>query len=663
MKIKLLLVLGLLTTLLVPNGIAQGAAFTYQGRFTDHGTNYTGTAEFQPTLWDAAAGGTKVADHSPVSLLVNVSDGLFTLPLDFGATPFANGSNRWLQLEVRTVIGPFTALSPRQPLTPTPYAIAASGLTGTLPFAQMTGTVQSGQLSGAYAGAVTFNNAGNSFSGSGAGLTGLNAGNLASGTVPDARLGATVARTSQVWLLGGNAGTTPGSQFLGTTDNQALEFKVNGARALRLEDNGDSSDGGTTPDGAPNVIGGSPGNYVAPGVVGATIAGGGATNSWGYSDFYTNVVLADFGTVGGGMNNRVESDALYSTVSGGLGNYIAELAAYAAIAGGSENYVGTDADFSTIGGGYGNQIATASSYSSIGGGNYNYVGTNSDSSSIGGGYGNRIGTNSTYSFIGGGWSNSIGNSSFYATIPGGFQNAAVSYAFAAGCRAKANHTGSFVWADSLGGYFVSTDDNQFLIRANGGVGIGLTSPGAQLAVSSSGGDVFPQVRINQADTTDYARLRFTVGGDYGKRWDLAARSNVFVIYSGQTGTEALRLENNNAYVNGALVTTSDRNAKENFKPVNPRAVLDKVAALPLREWTYRTDADHAPHLGPMAQDFHAAFGLGADDKHIATVDADGVALAAIQGLNQKVEEKNAEIRDLKRELEQLKQIVDKLANH
>jgi hypothetical protein len=61
----------------------------------------------------------------------------------------------------------------------------------------------------------------------------------------------------------------------------------------------------------------------------------------------------------------------------------------------------------------------------------------------------------------------------------------------------------------------------------------------------------------------------------------------------------------------------------------------------------------------MAQDFHAAFGLGTDDKHIATVDADGVALAAIQGLNQKLEEKNARIAELERRLEILEQRMNR----
>ena len=86
-----------------------------------------------------------------------------------------------------------------------------------------------------------------------------------------------------------------------------------------------------------------------------------------------------------------------------------------------------------------------------------------------------------------------------------------------------------------------------------------------------------------------------------------------------------------------MALTSDRNAKENFTAINPQAVLAKVAALPLTEWNYKTD-QAVEHLGPMAQDFQAAFGLnGKDDKHIAVVDEGGVALAAIQGLNEKVE--------------------------
>jgi len=78
--------------------------------------------------------------------------------------------------------------------------------------------------------------------------------------------------------------------------------------------------------------------------------------------------------------------------------------------------------------------------------------------------------------------------------------------------------------------------------------------------------------------------------------------------------------------------------------------------LPLTTWNFKVDSA-TKHLGPMAQDFYAAFGVGPDDKHIATVDADGVALAAIQGLNQKLEQKETEVRELKQRLEALERIV------
>jgi hypothetical protein len=94
-----------------------------------------------------------------------------------------------------------------------------------------------------------------------------------------------------------------------------------------------------------------------------------------------------------------------------------------------------------------------------------------------------------------------------------------------------------------------------------------------------------------------------------------------------------------------LQITSAREAKQGFAPVDAAAILAKVAALPLSTWAY-TNAPTIRHLGPVAQDFHAAFGFGDSDKHIATVDADGVALAAIQGLYQLLKEKEARLAQL-----------------
>jgi len=88
---------------------------------------------------------------------------------------------------------------------------------------------------------------------------------------------------------------------------------------------------------------------------------------------------------------------------------------------------------------------------------------------------------------------------------------------------------------------------------------------------------------------------------------------------------------------------SDRNKKANFAVVNVREILDKVASLPVETWNYLTQNPAIRHIGPMAQDFHTAFGLGSDDTHINMVDANGVTLAAIQGLYQLVDERNLDL--------------------
>ncbi len=141
-----------------------------------------------------------------------------------------------------------------------------------------------------------------------------------------------------------------------------------------------------------------------------------------------------------------------------------------------------------------------------------------------------------------------------------------------------------------------------------------------------------------------------------------------IIRIGTQGTHTATYLAGTVYANGVALT-SDRNAKENFKPVDNQAVLAKVAALPLTQWNYKTDKTGVQHIGPMAQDFQAAFGLdGADDKHISVVDEGGVALAAIQGLNEKVESGKqkaemqieklvAENAELKARLEKLEQLM------
>jgi hypothetical protein len=105
---------------------------------------------------------------------------------------------------------------------------------------------------------------------------------------------------------------------------------------------------------------------------------------------------------------------------------------------------------------------------------------------------------------------------------------------------------------------------------------------------------------------------------------------------------------------GSWSSISDRDAKTDLAAVDPRAILERVAKLDIATWRYKTQPPTIRHMGPMAQDFHAAFALGESDRQISTVDADGVALAAIQGLLLLMRQENAALRA---EIEALRQVI------
>jgi uncharacterized coiled-coil protein SlyX len=95
--------------------------------------------------------------------------------------------------------------------------------------------------------------------------------------------------------------------------------------------------------------------------------------------------------------------------------------------------------------------------------------------------------------------------------------------------------------------------------------------------------------------------------------------------------------------------------------VNGERVLEKLVAMPVESWNYKWESDtNTPHLGPMAQDFKAAFYPGRDDKSISTLEFDGVELAAIQGLNQKVEQQKSALKQKDAELQEVKQRLETL---
>jgi trimeric autotransporter adhesin len=408
------------------------------------------------------------------------------------------------------------------------------------------------------------------------------------------------------WQINGNQGTAPGFNYIGTNDNQPLLFKVNGERALRLEPNATS----------PNVIGGYVQNYATSGVAGAVIGGGGASAA-------PNFITDSYGTVSGGLGNLVGDaggaidDANYATVGGG--SYNAATATYATIGGGHLNVASSgqatvcggygntaSAEDATVGGGWVNTASgddatiaggwfcqASGDWAFVGGGAENIAsgifstitGGESNSASslhatVGGGYTNTA--NGSESTVGGGQENSA--TGIAATVPGGVLNVAQgNYSFAAGRNAKAYYEGCFVWGDSTNAHITCDNANRWVARASGGVYFytdsGLTS-GMYLAAG-------------------------------GSAW--------------------------NAVSNPAL--------KEHFSAIDTQALVENLAGIPITTWNYKSQDENIRHIGPMADDLNALLpGLGGEgEMYINSLDADGIALASIQGLHALSEEQRAQI--------------------
>ena len=358
----------------------------FQGRLATPSGNSVpnGTYSIRFSLWDVAAGGTAANEKWNQTLAnVQVKNGTFAVVLNTNTANLFN-SNLWLEIKV----GADAALTPRQQLVSAPYAIKANFVAD---------------------GSVTNNS-------------------IANASITANKFAANLFN-STAWLLNGNSSVTSG--FLGTTDNKPLEFRVNNHRALRYSYAEDISSPGFEFRSI-NILGGSEINTIAPGVVGATIAGGGSDSFTGNDN--PNSVVDSFGTIGGGGGNIAHFS---STIAGGDSNV--ERGNFGFIGGGFSNTI--TAPLSVIGGGYVNLASGASS--TVGGGIFNTAG----------------GENST--------------------VPGGHSNSASGKSsFAAGDSALAIHDNTFVWADNnaSGIAMSSTGPNQFVVRARGGVKLAAGTP-------------------------------------------------------------------------------------------------------------------------------------------------------------------------------------------
>jgi len=270
--------------------------------------------------------------------------------------------------------------------------------------------------------------------------------------------------------------------------------------------------------------------------------------------------------------------ASYGTVGGGGDNTASEVSA--TVCGGYSNEaIGYRA---TVGGGSNN--TAGKDYATVSGGGANMA--TQRFSTVGGGGQNEAtgersvvsgGYNNTASgpraTVGGGYLNTAAG--FGAIVPGGGANAAFgNYSWAGGLQAKAWHKGAFVWADTTATNFPSTVANQFNVRASGGT----------------------RIFTNGAATVG---VRLLPGSN---AWSIA----------------------------------SDRALKEDFQPVDKQQVLAEVQQLPIQNWKLKDEAGNVRHIGPVAQDFQAAFQLGGDARFLHSGDVDGIALVAIQALAERV---------------------------
>ena len=285
----------------------------------------------------------------------------------------------------------------------------------------------------------------------------------------------------------------------------------------------------------------------------------------------------------------------------------------ATIAGGGRSaHVNTvSGNFGTVGGG---DLNTATFLAVVAGGNTNTASgvasavaggqvntAGGDNSSIAGGVQNTA--SGSLSFVAGGQINTAGGQ--YSAVAGGQHNVlGGTGSFAAGeYTSDGSHAGVFLWGDNSTTTVMSaTGPNQFLMRATNGI-------------------------------TFYTNPALTTG--------------VTVASGG-----------------GSWSSLSDRNVKANFAAIDGKQILARLVAMPVTTWNYQSQAASIRHIGPMAQDFFAAFNVGEDDRHITDIDEGGVALAAIQGLNQKLEEelrqKETRLAAAENEIHELKIMVQDL---
>ncbi len=220
---------------------------------------------------------------------------------------------------------------------------------------------------------------------------------------------------------------------------------------------------------------------------------------------------------------------------------------------------------------------------------------------------------------------------------------------------------SIITSDAAGTTLIATTSNNFTLGSfiatsttlnsyslNNWIGFGTTtskypltissSTASQLALSASSG--FAQVVFRNDGTNFYIATTTTAGTATTSTPAMQIAISTGNVGFGTTTSLGPLTMNSGAFVTtgGTWTNASDRNLKENFVELDINDILNKIMQLPITQWNYKSENINIPHIGPVAQDFHAIFGLGNSDTSISTIDPAGVALVGIKALYKKIED-------------------------